>query len=195
MKIIGITGGVGSGKSTVAKIMRDRFHAHILIADDIGRTLMEKGNISYQKILENFGRVILNEEEEIDRKKLASLVFHNEEKLNLLNSCVHPFVTDYILSEIKKLKVIEPEAIVVVESAILIEVGYKEFCDEVWYVSVTKEVRRERLKLNRNYSDEQIDQIVSNQLSEEEYSSTCDRIIYNNEEEEQVIEQLQNLLE
>ncbi|BCN30534.1 dephospho-CoA kinase [Anaeromicropila herbilytica] len=194
MKIIGLTGGVGSGKSTVAKLMGEHYRAHLLIADDIARDFMKKGNVSFHHIVDYFGVNILDEDGELDRKKLASIVFEDESKLKILNSFIHPYVKEYILNEIERLKKVEPNAVVLVESAILFEVSYQEFCDEVWYVNAEDHIRRIRLKKNRNYTDEKIDSILANQMTEEEYKKRSTHVISNNDKEENLIKELQFLL-
>lgn len=194
MKIIGLTGGVGSGKSTVAKLMEKYYGAHLLIADDIARDFMKKDEISYNLIVNHFGTAVLDENKELNRKKLAEIVFAKEEQLKILNSFIHPYVKDYILKEIDCLYRNDSNAIIIVESAILFEVSYQEFCDEIWYVNALKEIRRERLKLGRGYSDEKIDSILSNQLSEDEYMKQSHHVIYNNDNEDKLKAKLEILL-
>ncbi|MFQ9389180.1 MAG: dephospho-CoA kinase [Coprococcus sp.] len=105
----------------------------VIMSDEVARELMQKGNINYQLIVEYFGRDILMDDGEIDRKKLADHVFNNKEALEKLNSMTHPYVKD----EIRKL-IAEAEAsgecrFVALESAILLECGYEDICDEFWY--------------------------------------------------------------
>lgn len=198
MKVIGLTGGVGSGKSTVANIMKNEFHAHIIIADQVGHLMMQKGNRSYDLILHHFGEEILDEKKEIDRKKLSNLVFLNnpnaKKQLEILNSFIHPYVNEYIKDNLEKMKQSKKESIVVIETAILFEAGYDNICDEIWYVNTTMEIRRDRLKQSRNYTDEKIDSIMSNQLSEQEFMKYCTKIIYNDGELEKIRKQIKLLL-
>ena len=134
MKVYGITGGAGTGKSEVIKMLQQNFGGCVIMSDEVARELMQKGNISYQLIVEYFGRDILMDDGEIDRKKLADHVFNNKEALEKLNSMTHPYVKE----EIRKL-IAEAEAsgecrFVALESAILLECGYADICDEFWYV-------------------------------------------------------------
>ena len=99
MKVYGITGGAGTGKSEVIKMLQENFGGCVIMSDEVARELMQKGNISYQLIVEYFGRDILMDDGEIDRKKLADHVFNNKEALEKLNSMTHPYVKD----EIRKL--------------------------------------------------------------------------------------------
>lgn len=105
MKVYGITGGAGTGKSEVIKMLQQNFGGCVIMSDEVARELMQKGNISYQLIVEYFGRDILMDDGEIDRKKLADHVFNNKEALEKLNSMTHPYVKD----EIRKL-IAEAEA-------------------------------------------------------------------------------------
>lgn len=185
MKVIGLTGGVGSGKTTVADILKTQFHAHLIITDDVARKLSEKGEKSYRKIVEYFGSGILKEDGQIDRSKLATIVFHDKEKLEKLNSLTHPYVKEYVINEIDRIRKencgqTEKIPYIVIETALLIDAGYRDLCDEVWYVAVSEQVRRERLMSKRGYSHQKIDSILKNQMSDREFSDNCDKILYNN---------------
>lgn len=193
MKIIGLTGGIGSGKSTVGQIMVDYFGVTLLMTDEIGRLCMEKGQACYFQIVELFGEEILTKEKELDRQKLSSLVFADAKKLQQLNAMVHPCVKAYILEEIKKAQK-EDIKYLVIESAILIEAGYEDICEEYWYVSTSKEQRSRRLKESRGYSDYKIEAIIKNQKSEEFFMERCDKIIHNDGSLEEVRAQLENIL-
>lgn len=198
MKVIGLTGGVGSGKSTVANMMKNEFQAQIIIADQVGHLMMQKGYPSYDLILHHFGEEILDEKKEIDRKKLSNLVFidnqNAKEQLKILNSFIHPYVYEYINEELKKIKKSKEESIVVIETAILFEAGFDKICDEVWYINTTMQVRRNRLKQSRNYTDEKIDSIMANQLTEQDFMKYCTKIINNDGELEKIRKQIQLLL-
>lgn len=178
-KVIGVLGGAGSGKSEALKIFKEKYQAHLLIADDIAKELASPGGISYFKIVEAFGEEILNEDGCINRAKLADIVFRQKDKLELLNSITHPDVKEEIQSRIHK-AVEEGIAYVVLEAALLVECGYRSMCDEFWYVYTSEDVRRKRMKETRNYSDEKIDAIIRNQLSEEEFRKHSDRVLDNN---------------
>ena len=103
-KIIGITGGVGSGKSTVLNSLEKEYGAKILMADKIGHEAFEKNSDTYKKITEHFGKVILDNQERIDHIKLAAIIFKNETEKEYLNKIIHPYVLDRIKDEIKKWK-------------------------------------------------------------------------------------------
>lgn len=195
MKVYGITGGAGTGKSEVIKMLQENFGGCVIMSDEVARELMQKGNISYQLIVEYFGRDILMDDGEIDRKKLADHVFNNKEALEKLNSMTHPYVKD----EIRKL-IAEAEAsgecrFVALESAILLECGYEDICDEFWYVYTKPEIRRQRMKETRNYSDEKVDSVMRNQQPDEVFFKQCSFVIENNTTLSDVYAQLKEKLD
>ena len=195
MKVYGITGGAGTGKSEVIKMLQQNFGGCVIMSDEVARELMQKGNISYQLIVEYYGRDILMDDGEIDRKKLADHVFNNKEALEKLNSMTHPYVKD----EIRKL-IAEAEAsgecrFVALESAILLECGYEDICDEFWYVYTKPEIRRQRMKETRNYSDEKVDSVMRNQQPDEVFFEQCSFVIKNNTTLSDVYAQLKEKLD
>lgn len=195
MKVYGITGGAGTGKSEVIKMLQQNFGGCVIMSDEVARELIQKGNISYQLIVEYFGRDILMDDGEIDRKKLADHVFNNKEALEKLNSMTHPYVKD----EIRKL-IAEAEAsgecrFVALESAILLECGYEDICDEFWYVYTKPEIRRQRMKETRNYSDEKVDSVMRNQQPDEVFFEQCSFVIKNNTTLSDVYAQLKEKLD
>lgn len=190
MKVIGITGGAGSGKSEVLKILAQDFGAYVIIADDLARHLSEKGQICYENIVSAFGSGVIGDDGELDRKKLASIVFGDEAKLKLLNEMTHPYVRQAILSDIHKQREKNTASCIVIEAALLIEAGYQNVCDEMWYVYTDPDIRRQRMKETRNYSDEKIDAVMASQLSDEAFRENCDRVIVNNSTLENVKTQL-----
>lgn len=194
MKIIGLTGGVGSGKSIVAHILKENYDCYLLIADEIGKICMERGQDAYKKIVDTFGIQILLKNQEIDRNHLGKIVFQHQALLDQLNQIVHPCVRSYIEKEMKKIKESGLYHYLIIESAILIEAGYQEICDEIWYVYVKEEVRRERLIKSRGYTEEKIDHIMNNQLSEKEFRSYATKVIDNNGSIKDLTEELEKLL-
>lgn len=172
MKIIGITGGVGSGKSEVVNFIARSWDATVVQADAVGHLLMQPGKSCFDSVVTLFGDSILREDGTLDREKIASIVFTDKEMLEKLNAIVHPAVKTYIRQAIEREKEVQTE-LFVIESALLIEDHYDEICDELWYVYADELVRRERLRRNRGYSEEKIQDIFANQLSEDAFSSFC----------------------
>lgn len=190
MKIIGITGGVGSGKSEVIRFLEKRDRVQVLLADEVGHLLMRKGNRCYQPVLELFGEQVLDREGQLNRSAIADLVYRDKDLLKKLNAIIHPAVKRYIRRAIQ----MEQEAgteIFVVEAALLIEDKYDEICDELWYIYADENVRMHRLMKNRGYSVEKIRGILANQLSEEEFESHCDFEIDNSGDFQDTVRQIE----
>ena len=179
MKVIGVTGGVGAGKSTVLDVLEQGYGAKLILADEVGHEVMEPGKAAYQKITAYFGDGILDADGRIDRKVLGAIVFADSEKLQVLNHIVHPEVKKEILERIRQAEC-AGENYAVVEAALFLEEKYDAFCDETWYIYTNEEIRRARLKSSRGYTDEKITQILANQKSHEEFLSRCDLVIDNN---------------
>ena len=179
MKIIGITGGVGAGKSTVLDYLREQFQAYVIQADQVGHQVMEPGEICYSQVIALFGEHILKKDKTIDRKAVSDVVFGNEEKLKKLNGIIHPAVRQSVLEKIQLQKE-KKTAIVVVEAALLLEEHYEKFCDKVWYVHTDREIRISRLMENRGYSREKSESIISSQAPDEYFTEHADYIIRNN---------------
>ena len=177
MYIIGLTGGVGSGKTEAAKIIQELSEAELLLADELGHLVMKKGTECYEKITECFGKEILAADGEIHRGRLSEIVFHAPEKLELLNSIVHPAVLSYMRKYIEERKGVN--GILILESAIMFESGCDKLCDEVWFISVPQEVRVKRLMESRGYSKEKSVSIISRQMKAEEFRGRCQREIVN----------------
>lgn len=189
MKIIGVTGGVGAGKSTVLMYLTRQYKAKVMQADEIGHEVMEPGREAYQKILSVFGENILSEDGYIDRKALGHIVFSDQEKLKELNAIIHPAVKEEILRRLARAKE-AGETYAVVEAALFLEEKYDAFCDETWYIYTNEEQRRDRLKKSRGYTDERIDQIFENQKTHEEFLSRCRFVIDNNKAQEDTWRQI-----
>jgi dephospho-CoA kinase len=182
MKILGITGGVGAGKSTVLDYLNRRYHARIIQADLAAHYLMEPGQAVYYKVVEAFGSGVLKGDQTIDRQKLGKVVFEDPNRLQKLNSIVHPAVKEYIAGEIAMEKKKERVPFVAVEAALLIEDHYETLCDELWYIYADEEVRKKRLFSSRGYSFQKSDSIMKNQLPEEIFRESCQFIIDNSDE-------------
>ena len=161
MKIIGITGGVGSGKSAVLNILEQDYQSFVVQADLVAHELMLPGNVSYKKIVDFFGESILNEDRTINRKRLGEIVFSNQEKREILNSFVHPEVKNRIKEIIEEMQRKKICKLFVVEAALLLEDHYEEICDEVWYIHVDADIRKKRLMYARGYSEKRVDNITT----------------------------------
>ena len=179
MKVIGITGGVGSGKSAVLAWMEQEYGACICQMDEVAKQLQKKGTECYDQIVAYFGEDILDEKKELDREKIADIVFTDKAKLEALNAIVHPAVKEEIKKKIRH-EERKNTNLFILESALLIEDHYEEVYDELWYVYVKTEVRKNRLFYSRGYKESKIDDIMASQLTKEQFMKECDRVIDNN---------------
>lgn len=193
MHVIGLTGGVGSGKSLAAQILAEERQAELLITDELGHTVMKKGSDCNDKILEHFGRKLMDPAGEIDRNLLAQKVFGSEAERNWLNRLIHPAVIRYVEEYIAGRK--EQEGVIVLESALLFESGCDRLCDEIWYIFVSEEIRRERLAQSRGYSQEKITAILKRQMTEQEFADRSDVVIRNDGTMQELREQIREKLQ
>lgn len=174
--VIGITGGVGSGKSTVVELLEKEYQARTLIADEIGHTAMSPGNTAYEEIGDLFGSHILQPDHTINRTALAEIVYADDEKLRQLNAIIHPYVFRVIR---QKLEEWGKDPLIVIETALLFETGCYSLCQQIWGVTAERETRIRRLTETRGYSVKKAEAIMSKQLSDEELTRLCDKIIHN----------------
>ena len=189
MKIIGVTGGVGAGKSTVLNYLEKRYGAKLILADLVGHEVMEPGHEAYEQVVKVFGQEIVSEDKTIDRKALGVIVFADEKKRMILNRIIHPAVRQEILRRLEEAE-LSHLSYVVVEAALFLEENYDAFCDETWYIYTDEKIRRQRLKESRGYSDERIDQIFRSQKTHKEFQKRCLFMIDNNGSEEETFRQI-----
>ncbi len=181
MKFIGITGGVGAGKSAILFYLDKKADIRVMLADEIAHELMKPGTECYDKIKETFSGADLYETDgSFDRRKLADFLFSDERRRLALNGIVHPAVKQYVKEQYALEKEKGVLSFLVLEAALLIEEHYDEICDELWYIYTSEENRRVRLKESRGYSDTKINGILKSQLTEDNYRSACAVVIDNN---------------
>lgn len=180
MMTIGITGGVGAGKSQVLTYIEENYNCKVIRADEVAHLLEEPGHKCYERIVAFLGTDILQEDKTIDKRKMASAIFTDEQKLTAINEILHPEVKTYILEQIQQESEKQEIDFLFVEAALLIEEHYDEILDEIWYIHADTEVRSKRLKESRQYSAEKIADIMGKQLSEEEFRKYCSVVIVNN---------------
>ena len=177
MRFIGITGGVGAGKSEILGYLAKKPDTRVMLADEIAHELMSPGTECYDRICETFGAEdIFLPQGGLDRGKLAAVIFSDEAKRRQMNAIVHPAVRVYVEKEAQGGK----RKLLVLEAALLIEEHYDEICDELWYIYTREDIRRERLMASRGYSTEKVDRIFASQLTEEVYREHCRVVIDNN---------------
>ena len=195
MRFIGITGGVGAGKSEILSYLGKKNGVRVMLADEIAHELMEAGTDCYKSLRQTFNdEDIWNSDGSFNREKLAKVIFSDKIKRDIMNSIVHPAVKEYVIRQQEYEKERGELSLLVLEAALLIEEHYDKICDELWYIYTSKENRRDRLKASRGYSDEKIDNIFKSQLSEEEYRKYCAVVIDNNGSVEAAFEQIDKAL-
>lgn len=181
MITIGITGGVGAGKSTVLAYLEEKYGAYVILADKVGHFVMEPGEECYEPVIQLFGKDVIKEDKTIDRSRVSDVVFSQAEMLVKLNALIHPAVRRYILRTLEE-KRREGRGLCAVEAALLLEEHYQDFCDEVWYVHADREVRIQRLAQSRGYSREKAENIIKSQAPEEFFRAHADYVIENSGE-------------
>lgn len=179
MIVIGITGGVGCGKSEVLRYLKEKYQAQVLLADEVANELKEPGMPCYQPVVDCLGAEILDADGRIDKGKMAQVIFSDKEKLRQINEIIHPAVRRYIEQEIERQRKIKMFGFFFLEAALLIEEHYDQLLDEMWYVYATEEVRRMRLMQSRGYSQEKITSIMSKQLTEQQFRQHCAFVLDN----------------
>ena len=210
MRFIGITGGVGSGKSAILAYLAEKPNTKVMLADEIAHELMEPGTDCYRRIVEKFQDedifagldncvraedvAAASENKPFHRGKLATVIFSNEEKREALNAIVHPAVKEYVQCIFKQESQKGELDLLVLEAALLIEEDYGAICDELWYIYTSEENRRARLKASRGYSDEKIDSIFNSQLTEARFRAGTQVTIDNNGDLEETFRQIENAL-
>ena len=216
MLILGLTGGIGSGKTAVLTILKEEYDAFIIEADRLAHELMNPGRTVYQGIVDAFGMNVLADDDvevlavrdadatteknqstgkrPIDRKKLGDIVFHNKDKLALLNSISHPLVKEEILRQIEEQKN-AGRKLFVIEAALLIQDGYKNICDKMCYVYADLDVRISRLCEYRGFTRERAQAVIDSQEPETFYLEACDYKIDNSGSLENTKKDLKHILD
>lgn len=199
VSIIGVTGGVGSGKSEVLRFLADTYNCRILKSDDAARDLEKKGQVLYGpvvSILEEHptGRPLLDEKGEILPGEMAARIFEDRNLLTRINQLVHPAVIQYIMDTIAEERRTNAHDYFFLEAALLIETGFLDVVDSMWYIYCDEKERRSRLKASRGYSDEKITKIMAAQLSDQEFRAACDVVIDNSGPMRRTEEQIRKVL-
>jgi len=179
MKIIGLTGGIGSGKSTVAKIF-SKLGADVIDADEIAREIVEPGKITWRKLVSEFGKEMLNDDETLNRSLLAKVVFEDKTKRARINSIMHPRIQEEIISRIDKYRSDNEAKVVIIEAALLVErKGLLKLLDKLIVVSVDEKSRISRIKKRDNLSSEEILSRVRSQISDDQKAKLADFVVDN----------------
>lgn len=192
MIIIGITGGIGSGKSTVSRLLGEQ-GAAIIDADLIARQIVEKGQPALQELEDFFGPEILDGKGELDRKKLAGLVFGDETKLAVLNEITHRYVAERIIESVARYRQ-RGISLVAVDVPLPVKYGFLDVVDEVWVVTADQETRIQRVAERSGMTRDEALNRIRMQMSDAQYRELADRIIENNGSLEELREAVTRLL-
>ena len=178
--ILGITGSIGSGKTTAAKIF-SKYHYNRIDADEIGHNLLEHNIKIKNKIIKEFGKEILDKNENVDRKRLGNIVFNSQNKLKKLNSIMHPVILNEIRTQIKKIqKKCGDKTKIIIDAPLLIETGLKNYVEKIIVIKSNKKniIRR----LNRKLAKEKIERILKAQMPLNDKLQYADFVIDNNKD-------------
>jgi dephospho-CoA kinase len=190
MKTIGLTGGIGSGKSTVSQLLGE-LGAFVIDADKVGHEIYLPGKEAWKQVTAAFGQDILAPDQTIDRKKLGAIVFSGEEQRKKLNSIVHPLMFTDIDRRIKEKRAAGFAKPIVVEAAILIEANWLPLADEVWLVVTNKDAVIGRVAAQRGLSAKDTEARIASQLSDAERRKYATLVIENDGSLEDLTQKVQ----
>jgi dephospho-CoA kinase len=193
MKIIGITGGIGSGKSTVTGFLQDRGHP-VVDADLIARKIVETGSTTLARLVARFGKGILKENGELDRKKLADIAFSSPENKAELDKITHGAIFEEIDRQIETLRVQRNPVLVFVDAALMIETGLYKKMDEVWLVTAKESLRVRRVAARDQLDEAQVKQRIRMQMNDEQKARHAVRIIENSGTKDELYEKLEKMM-
>lgn len=193
MKVIGLTGGTGSGKSAVSRFL-EFSGAAIVDADLVSRQIVEPGKEAYKEIVSYFGKDIVNADGTLFRRKLGEIVFHDQEKLAFLNQCTHKYIVEEMKRQIEAIKKEGKASCIILDAPLLFEAGLEQYCDEVWVVFADPEVRAKRVMERDGITYELALARIANQKSWKEYQSRADFVIDNSGSLEDLKKNMENIL-
>ena len=191
--LIGLTGGIASGKSTVLQHLRQAGYS-VIDADKLGHKVLEQGNPGYNNVVKCFGNEILNPDGSVNRTALGRIVFVDAEKLKQLNEISHPIIAEMIQKEFEKSVSDSNGGIVFLEAALLIEANWYKVCGRIWVVSLDPTVALRRLQERDNLSETEAKLRVGAQLDQEERLAYADVVLQNEGTPEELFTQTQQAL-
>ncbi len=190
--IIGLTGGIASGKSTVAKRLGE-WGAHVIDADKLGHRAYLKDTAAFHAVVAAFGEDTVGEDGEIDRRVLGSKVFGNPDKLKQLTDIVWPAIRELAANEIQAVQRQAPERVIVLEAAVLLEAGWQDLVDEIWATVVDRDIAISRAAARDGVDPEAVQARIDAQLSNAERSAAANQVIDNSGSEAELESQLKSL--
>lgn len=194
MIIIGLTGGIGSGKSTVSAYLAENTGIPVIDADKIAHDITEPGQPTLTRLEEAFGSGIIRADGTLDRKKLADIVFPSQEKKELLDRITHGAIREQINREIEAADR-EQKPAVILDVPLLMETGMDAQCDAVWVVTADMKVRIDRISARDNIGEEEINARIARQMSDGERFARADEIIDNSGDKETLYREIKRLVQ
>lgn len=195
MKRLGIVGGIGAGKTTVVTILQELEACYVIGADEIGHTLLLKHGQAYEAVIEAFGEGILDEERNIVRSRLAAIVFSDRAQLDRLNQITHPLIHQEVERQIADVKATGQYTYIIIDAALLIEIGLVRLTDVVLGVFATEKVRVERVMARDQVTEEAAMARIKKQKTWEELEKVVDYVINNDESYDSTMQQIKGILE
>ncbi|KAF1085694.1 Dephospho-CoA kinase [Sporotomaculum syntrophicum] len=192
MLIVGLTGNIGSGKSSVARYFKE-LGARVIDTDQVARDVVAPGTPGLQQIVQYFSADILNPDGTLDRLKMAEIVFHDSEALKQLNAIVHPIIRTELLKAMTDYKSKPDTPLLIIEAPLLIETGLYKLVDEVWLVTVNSEAQIQRVMKRDKATEEQVSSRLASQMPQEDKIPYADRIIDNSGNPENTIKQVRQI--
>ena len=192
--LIGLTGGIASGKSTVIQYIRYQGYP-VIDADKLGHKVLEPGNPGYSKVIEKFGKGILNKDKTVNRLILGGIVFSDPSKLKTLNEISHPIIAEMVLKEFKSLVSKDSKGIVFLEAALLIEANWYNMCHFTWVVTLDSKDAIRRLQKRDGLGESEAKSRLESQLTAKERLGFADVVLRNDGSRKDLLSQTQQALE
>ena len=192
--LIGLTGGIASGKSTVIQYLRYQGYP-VIDADKLGHKVLEPGNQGYRNVVEKFGEGILNKDKTVNRLILGGIVFSDPFKLKALNEISHPIIAEMVLKEFKLKSSMDQKGIVFLEAALLIEANWYNMCQHIWVVTLENAEASRRLQKRDGLSESEAISRLESQLTAKEKIAYADVVLRNDGSREDLLSQTQDALE
>ena len=193
MVIIGLTGGIGTGKSTVSNYLREQNFA-IVDADKISREVVEPGKPLLKELEDAFGSEIINEDGSLNRKGLAAIVFNDVEQRKLMDSIMHKEILAEMRRCMENYQEQGEHQGIIIDAPLLFEIGLEKWCDQVWLVTADMDIRIQRVCARDNAVPEEVEARIRNQMSDDEKRKLSDEILDNSGTLENLHNQIAELL-
>lgn len=190
MKIVGITGKSGAGKTTISNLIKEKYDAEIVDADEVAKELSQKGTMYLKSIVDYFGDDIIKKDGQLNRKKLANLIFNDDDKREELNHLTSLYVVKEIKRRISK---INHKQMILVDAPLLYESGLDQICDIVIGITSSQKEKIERIMQRDNISEEEAKRRLKVQITNQFLEENADIIINNSQDIEELKKQVEKM--